>query len=74
MFKLPNTPRDKEEDEIGYLLPLIVMLAQFLFIKTVLSQEENHSILFMIYGAMFALFWRQKQREAAALSAGKLPG
>ena len=74
VFKLPNTPRDKNEEEIGYLLPLIVMLAQFLFIKTVLSQEENHSILFMIYGAMFALFWRQKQREFAALSAGKLSG
>jgi hypothetical protein len=74
VFNLPNTPRDEEEDEIGYLLPLIVMLAQFLFIKTVLSQEENHSILFMIYGAILALCWRLKQRESSALSAGKLPG
>lgn len=64
VFKLPNTPRDRDEEEIGYLLPLVVMLAQFFFIKTVLSQEENHSILFMIYGGILALFWRLKQREA----------
>lgn len=63
LFKLPNRPQTREDVEIGYLLPLAVMLAQFLFIKTVLSQEENHSILFMIYGAIFALYWRMKVRE-----------
>ena len=64
LFKLPNTPQNAEEEEIGYLLPLTVMLAQFLFIKTVLSQEENHSILFMMYGAIFALYWRLRRHEA----------
>lgn len=69
VFNLPNTPKTAEDAEIGYLLPLTVMLAQFLFIKTVLSQEENHSILFMMYGAIFALFWRLKQREEAQVAA-----
>lgn len=74
ILTLKNDASDKDAEEIGYLFPLVVMLAQFCVIKTVLSQEENHSILFMIYGAMFALFWRWKQREGAALSAGKLLG
>ncbi len=73
ILTLKNDASDKDAEEIGYLFPLVVMLAQFFVIKTVLSQEENHSILFMIYGAMFALFWRLKQRESSALSAGKLP-
>lgn len=72
VFNLPNTPKTADDAEIGYLLPLTVMLAQFLFIKTVLSQEENHSILFMIYGAILALTWRLKQREKAE-AAGRIP-
>lgn len=64
LFNLSNKPQSAEEEEIGYLLPLAVMLAQFLFIKTVLSQEENHSILFMMYGAIFALYWRFKKHES----------
>ena len=74
ILTLKNDASDKDAEEIGYLFPLVVMLAQFFVIKTVLSQEENHSILFMIYGAILALFWRLKQRESSALSAGKLPG
>ncbi|MFM5914763.1 MAG: O-antigen ligase family protein [Chakrabartia godavariana] len=72
VLQMTNTATDRDSEEIGYLLPLAVMLAQFFVIKTVLSQEENHSILFMIYGAILALYWRLKQREKAD-AAGRLP-
>ncbi len=71
VLTMPNDAPDRDGEEIGYLFPLSVMLAQFFVIKTVLSQEENHSLLFMIYGAILALFWRLKQREKQG-SAGKL--
>ena len=72
ILQMTNTATDRDSEEIGYLFPLAVMLAQFFVIKTVLSQEENHSILFMIYGAILALYWRLKQREKAD-AAGRLP-
>ena len=72
VLALPNVAKDRDGEEIGYLFPLAVMLAQFFVIKTVLSQEENHSILFMIYGAILALFWRLKQREKAQAE-GRFP-
>jgi hypothetical protein len=36
------------------------MLAAFFMIKTVLSQEENHAILFMVYGAVIVLAYRAR--------------
>ena len=72
ILQMTNTATDRDSEEIGYLFPLADMLAQFFVIKTVLSQEENHSILFMIYGAILALFWRLKQREKAQAE-GRFP-
>lgn len=46
--------------EASFILPLCAMLAAFLMIKTVLSQEENHAILFMIYGAIMVLTYRAR--------------
>lgn len=54
-----------EREEIDYIFPIGVMLAQFYVIKTVLSQEENHTILFMMFGALLALFARYKKSLAA---------
>jgi hypothetical protein len=60
--------RDPASREASFILPLFSMLAAFLMIKTVLSQEENHAILFMIYGAVIVLVWRSQQGEKARLS------
>ncbi len=58
-----DAPRD-----MGFAAPLCAMLAAFLMIKTVLSQEENHAILFMVYGAILVLAWRARQTGAMRLS------
>jgi O-antigen ligase len=59
------SPNDRNAQEQDYLFPLGVMLVQFYVIKTVLSQEENHSILFLIFGAIFAL--RKRISDAAKI-------
>lgn len=51
-----------ESSEVNYLFPLGVMLVQFYVIKTVLSQEENHSILFLMLGAVIALLARYRDK------------
>ncbi len=55
----------KEREEIDYIFPIGVMLTQFYVIKTVLSQEENHTILFMMFGGLLALFGRYKTALAS---------
>ncbi|MFA7440513.1 MAG: O-antigen ligase family protein [Sphingomonadaceae bacterium] len=57
---------DSEETLAG---PVAVAMVSFLFIKTVLSQQENHYLAFALAGMALALYWRQEQRlkaEAAA--------
>ena len=41
-------------------------------LSAVRRPEENHAILFMIYGAVLALFWRQMQRDQSAAAAEKI--
>ena len=49
-----------EQREASFVLPFCAMLAAFFMIKTVLSQEENHAILFMVYGAVIVLAYRAR--------------
>ena len=49
-----------QQREASFVLPLCAMLAAFFMIKTVLSQEENHAILFMAYGAVTVLAYRAR--------------
>lgn len=58
LFADRATPAASDAAEIDHIFPLGVMLVQFYVIKTVLSQEENHTILFMLYGALLALYGR----------------
>jgi len=63
-INMRNAPDDPEQREIGYLLPFGVILLQFFWIKTVLSQEENHSMIFIILGAILALVLRANHAKA----------
>lgn len=58
--KLDGHRPEHKRREISFLLPLAAMLAAFLMIKGVLSQEENHAILFMAYGAVTVLAYRAR--------------
>jgi O-antigen ligase len=50
-----NVLRDREST---LLMPITVCFAAFLVIKWVFSQEDNHSIIFMMLGMVSALVWR----------------
>lgn len=49
------SPGDKE---ISLLLPIAVSLINFFIVKSVLSQDANHSLVFMMLGAVVALTYR----------------
>lgn len=57
----------EDRREASFALPLCAMIAAFFMIKTVLSQEENHSLIFMVYGAVIVLAHRAR-RAGAGLS------
>ncbi len=62
--------------EAGLLAPVAISLVNFFIIKSVLSQQENHPLVFMILAMAVALIWRDQQRMAreAASSAVALHG
>lgn len=58
---------DSEETLAG---PVAVAMVSFLVIKYVLSQQENHYLIFALAGMALALYWRQQQRLKAATTEG----
>ena len=49
---------DPLEDEYALLIPASVALVNFVVIKSVFSQQDNHPIIFMLLGMVAALIWR----------------
>lgn len=56
----------KESEDAGFLLPTSISLFDFVVIKSVFSQQDNHAIAFMMLGAVVALC--AKRRKAIAKS------
>jgi hypothetical protein len=55
--------------EQAFLIPLSIAIANFLVIKSVFSQQDNHALIFMMLGMIVALCSRVKQDgDAAAAS------
>jgi hypothetical protein len=50
-------PRDRESE---LLVPITASMCIFFVIKAVLSQQDNHPVVFMLMGMLVALIWRQK--------------
>ncbi|MFM6854892.1 MAG: O-antigen ligase family protein, partial [Sphingopyxis sp.] len=46
---------------MGLLAPAAIALMNFVIIKSVLSQQENHPAMFMILGMVVALIWRERR-------------
>lgn len=44
-------------------LMILTTLTSFLVIKGVLSEDDNHALIYLLLGMLVALLWRQKQRE-----------
>ena len=53
--------RDQGEDN-NRALVVMTTLVSFIILKTVLSEEDNHSLLFMLLGMTVALMWRERQK------------
>ena len=47
-----------DDKEIELLIPLGIMLSVFVIVKGVLSQDDNHTLVFMALGAAVALYHR----------------
>lgn len=59
-----------DERETSYLVPIVISLTVFLIVKSVLSQEANHPLAFMLLGMEVALISRLTKRNAHALANG----
>ncbi len=53
----------RTDDDIELVAPAIIALMNFILIKSVLSQQENHALVFVILALVVALIWRAKQNE-----------
>ena len=57
-----------EDEEASLVVPAGIAMANFVVIKSVFSQEDNHSIVFMILGMLIALSARLKRSPEPALA------
>lgn len=56
----------KTDGDTALLAPLSVSLFNFLIIKSIFSNDENHPLAFMMLGMTMALAWRVRQANEAA--------
>jgi hypothetical protein len=53
-----------DDPEMQYMAPLSISMVNFLISKSILSQQENHSLAFLLLGVIGALYYRyQKERK-----------
>lgn len=52
----------RADQEIRILLPIAVSLINFFIVKSVLSQDANHPLVFMMLGAVVALAYRSRHQ------------
>jgi len=60
--------------ESSLLIPIAVTLLNFVVIKSVFAQQDNHSIIFMVLGMLVALIWRDQNqmKSESATTANRL--
>lgn len=51
------------KDESSLLIPIAVTLLNFVVVKSVFAQQDNHPIIFMILGMLVALVWRDRNQQ-----------
>lgn len=55
------------------IAPLTIALFNFVVIKSIFSQQENHPLAFIMLGALIALCWQMDRSEAGEQAAGDAP-
>ena len=61
------------DPELTLLAPLCITMANFLVIKSVFSQQDNHPIIFMALGMIAALVYRAQTPRGETRRNGALP-
>lgn len=56
-----------KDREAALIVPATIALANFVVIKTVFSQQDNHPMIFMVLGLVTALAYRARSTEPALL-------
>ncbi len=69
IYKAGRAALDTRDPEILWLAPIAIALVNFVIIKSVFSQQENHPLVFMMIGMAMALLYRAK-RETLGRAAG----
>jgi O-antigen ligase len=59
------------EQELSLIIPLSIAMSEFLVIKLVFSQQDNHPLVFAMLGMLVALIWRA--REATESNSAAAP-
>ena len=57
-------------EDKSFIVPITVSLIAFIVMKSVLSQQDNHPVVFMMLGALVALFERSSAKAPAATMVG----
>jgi len=63
-------PFDRRNREAGFLLPAGICLINFVVIKSVFAQQDNHPLVFMVLGMALALTYRIRKEGAPRLGDG----
>lgn len=63
------TPFERNDRETGFLLAALICLINFVIIKSVFSQQDNHPIVFMVLGMVIALINRLRFSSAPSTPA-----
>jgi hypothetical protein len=60
--------RTKVDPEVALLVPAALALANFIIMKSVFSQDDNHPVVFMLLAMVVILVWRTRSVSGASVS------
>jgi len=52
-----------DDPEMQFMAPLSISIANFLLSKSILSQQDNHSLAFLLIGAIGAMYYRYQKEQ-----------
>ncbi len=59
----------EQRGEVAFLVPLSIAMANFVIIKSIFAQQENHALVFAMLGASTALVYRAKMQREGKMEA-----
>jgi hypothetical protein len=65
-FRTILLARNISDPEIDLLVPAALALVNFIVIKSVFSQDDNHPVVFMLLALVVVLVWRSRGGSVSA--------